>query len=87
MFHFENEKIENTEKPQEYKKEGDSGWLNIPFKEKNNENGDELSDKNFHNQEKKPWVEIPYDGDDKHSKDKPWVNLPFQHFESQNFCN
>ena len=35
MFHFENEKIENTEKPQEYKKEGDSGWLNIPFKEKN----------------------------------------------------
>ena len=82
MFHFENEKIENTEKPQEYKKEGDSGWLNIPFKEKNNENGDELSDKNFHNQEKKPWVEIPYDGDDKHSKDKPWVNLPFQHFEN-----
>lgn len=82
MFHFENEKIENTEKPQEYKKEGDSGWLNIPFKDKNNENGDELSDKNFHNQEKKPWVEIPYDGDDKHSKDKPWVNLPFQHFEN-----
>lgn len=82
MFHFENEKIENTEKPQEYKKEGDSGWLNIPFKEKNNENGDELSDKNFHNQEKKPWVEIPYDGDDKHIKDKPWVNLPFQHFEN-----
>lgn len=82
MFHFENEKIENTEKPQEYKKEGDSGWLNIPFKEKNNENGDELSDKNFHNQEKKPWVEIPYDGDYKHIKDKPWVNLPFQHFEN-----
>ena len=80
MFHFENEKIENTEKPQEYKKEGDSGWLNIPFKEKNNENGDELSDKNFHNQEKKPWVEIPYDGDYKHIKDKPWVNVPFQHF-------
>lgn len=82
MFHFENEKIENTEKPQEYKKEGDSGWLNIPFKGKNNENGDELSDKNFHNQEKKPWVEIPYDGDYKHIKDKPWVNLPFQHFEN-----